>query len=163
MNRLSVHRLLFFDLFLLVVYFILDPTTRDIFGHLVGCKSVLRIKYKTVNWSLQQGDEQVDKRIKQKNIFFIYQFFFYSLFTCSSPCPRAILPFYILYKLLLYWSRSATVRSGTTQRFVAVDLLIFNILESTTNLSKIRLQTNKTNKTNQQLLFLLFCGTPGKQ
>ena len=76
------------------------------------------------------------------------------MFTCSWPCQRIILLFYILYKWLLYWSRSATVRSGTTQRFVAVDLLIFNILESTTNLFKIRLQKNKT---NQQLLFLLFC------
>ena len=35
-------------------------------------------------------------------------------------------PFYIFYRLLLYWSRSTTGWSGTTQRFVAVDLTIFN-------------------------------------
>jgi len=33
-----------------------------------------------------------------------------------------------VYKLLLYWYRSTTVRSGTTQRFIAVDQLLFNIL-----------------------------------
>ena len=26
-------------------------------------------KYETANWSLQQGDEEVNKRIKQKNIY----------------------------------------------------------------------------------------------
>ena len=37
----------------------------------------------------------------------------------------------IFFKLLLYWTRSTTGGSGTTQRFVAVDLLIFYILVKT--------------------------------
>ena len=37
----------------------------------------------------------------------------------------------IFFKLLLYWTRSTTGRSGTTQRFVAVDLLILYILVKT--------------------------------
>ena len=28
-------------------------------------------KYETANWSLRQGDEEVNKRIKQKNIYLI--------------------------------------------------------------------------------------------
>ena len=37
----------------------------------------------------------------------------------------------IFFKLLLYWTRSTTGGSDTTQRFVAVDLLIFYILVKT--------------------------------
>ena len=67
---------------------------------------LLRRKYKAGNWSLWQGDEDVNKEIKQKNIYL-----------------NKFDPFYIFYKLLLYWSRCTTGRYGATQQFVAVDLL----------------------------------------
>ena len=56
--------------------------------------------------------------------------YIFVLFFCllHRLAVRISLPFYIFYKLLLYWSRSKTGRSGTTQRFVAVDLLTFYIL-----------------------------------
>ena len=56
-------------------------------------------------------------------------YIFFLLFFCLHLHRLAAsirLPFYIFYKLLLYWSRSTTGWSGTTQRFVAVDLTIFN-------------------------------------
>lgn len=40
---------------------------------------------------------------------------------------RISLPFFILYKLILYWSGSTAVTSGTTQQFVGVDLPLFNL------------------------------------
>ena len=52
-------------------------------------------KYKTSNWSLRQGDGEVNKRIKQNNICLIL-FCFILLFTSSSPCRvRMNWPFYI--------------------------------------------------------------------
>ena len=62
------------------------------------------------------------------NIFSRF-FFFCLLFHCLAV--RISLPFYILYNMLLYWSRSITGRSCNTvlNGFVAVDLLIFHILE----------------------------------
>ena len=57
---------------------------------------------------------------------------FFVLFVCSLAHRLAVrisLSLYILYTLLLYRSRSTTVGSGTTQRFVAVDLLISNSLQ----------------------------------
>ena len=54
------------------------------------------------------------------------------LFTCSSLCRRdqlAIL--YFIQVVILLIPRSTTGRSGTTQRFVTVDLLFFNILDVT--------------------------------
>ena len=46
-------------------------------------------KYETANWSLRQGDEEVNKRIKQKYIYLCRFIFFYK-FNC------------------MYWSRSTT-------------------------------------------------------
>ena len=60
------------------------------------------------------------------NLIKIYIFYFILLFTSSSPYRKDQFTFFmIFYKLLLYLSRSTTGRSGTTQRFVAVDLLIY--------------------------------------
>ena len=52
-------------------------------------------------------------------------FLFYSFVTSSLPCRKDQFAVYIFYKLLLYWSRSTTRRSGATQWFVTVDLLVF--------------------------------------
>ena len=58
--------------------------------------------------------------------------FFVVLFCLLLHCLalRISLPLYIFYELLLYWSRPTTGRSGSTQRFVAVDLPIFYISKS---------------------------------
>ena len=66
---------------------------------------------------------------------------FILLFTCPLPCRKDQLAvLYAVYKftrtiklspllqVVIVPIQSTTVRSGTTQRFVAVDLLIFNIL-----------------------------------
>ena len=58
------------------------------------------------------------------NIYFLFYSFVY--FSIALPL-RITLPFYIFCKLLLYKSRYTTGRSGTTLRFVAVDLLMFYI------------------------------------
>ena len=54
----------------------------------------------------------------------------FNLFFCLLVHRLAVkisLPFYILYKLFLYWSRSTTCgKSGNTQRFVAVELMLSN-------------------------------------
>ena len=123
-------------------------------------------KYKTANWSLRQGNEEVKKRINQKIYKFkqicpifrferqtfrgwkkgpaskerlsfkpkywanLFKYIFFVFFFCLLLHRLAIrisLPIYIFYKLLLYWSWSTTGRSGTTQRFVAVELRIFHI------------------------------------
>ena len=52
-----------------------------------------------------------------------YIFFCFILSVCR---------FIFFYKLLLYWSRSTTGRSGTTHWFVAVDLLTFYIFRKRT-------------------------------
>ena len=44
-------------------------------------------KYETANWSLRQGDEEVNKRIKE-NLFKYIFFSFILLFTSSSPCRK---------------------------------------------------------------------------
>ena len=80
----------------------------------LGMKNI----YETANWSLRQGDEGVNKRIKQKKYFL--------LITSSSFCRND--QFDISYIFFIpYWSRSTTGRSGTTHWFVAVDFLTFYI------------------------------------
>ena len=87
-----------------------------------------------------QGDEEVNKRIKQKNIYlnklpslFKYIFFcFILLFTSSSLAVR-ISPVAVSYFsksliVLIQVYRSTTGRSSTTHWFVAVDLLTFYIV-----------------------------------
>ena len=57
---------------------------------------------------------------------YIY-FFFYSFVYIFIALPQAsVCRFIFSTSYILYWSRSITGWSGTTQRFVAVDLTIFN-------------------------------------
>ena len=48
-------------------------------------------KYETTNWSLRQGDEEVNNKIKETNTYLnklFKQIFFYSFFTSPSPCRK---------------------------------------------------------------------------
>ena len=62
--------------------------------------------------------------------FFVKYIDIFVLFFCLLVHRLAVRNsccFMIFFKLL-YWTRSTTGRSGTTQRFVAVDLLIFYVI-----------------------------------
>ena len=67
----------------------------------------------------------IRKTSKYRANLFKHLFFCFILWFTSSWPFRFTDDF---LQVLLYWSRSTTKRSGTTQRFVAVDLLIFYIL-----------------------------------
>ena len=67
----------------------------------------------------------IRKTSKYRANLFKHLFFCFILWFTSSWPFRFTDDF---LQVLLYWSRSTTRRSGTTQRFVAVDLLIFYIL-----------------------------------
>ena len=59
----------------------------------------------------------------------MFLFLFYSFVHLLIALLYGSVCRFIFYTLLLYRSRSTAVRSGTTQRFVAVDLLISNSLQ----------------------------------
>ena len=69
------------------------------------------------------GHKQTFKPKCWANLFKDFCFVLVVCLLVHRLAVRISFSFHILYKLLLYWSRSTAGRSGTTQRFFAVDLL----------------------------------------
>ena len=97
------------------------PRGDDVFSLCIKWTSLAFITVATYEF---KWDKKNVKPKYRANLFKHLFFCFILWFTSSWPF-RFTDDF---LQVLLYWSRSTTKRSGTTQRFVAVDLLIFYIL-----------------------------------